>query len=139
MDIVIAITPDALEDHPLLDGSRADQTGAVLEFRGLIRRDEAGQSIAALEYEAYQPMAENMIRRILSELNATHRCDRVIILHRIGIVPVGQAAIIVRAFSKHRAAAFALVSGFMDRLKQDVPIWKLRSIPASENPGSAQQ
>jgi molybdopterin synthase catalytic subunit len=59
-----------------------------------------------------------------------------LILHRTGIVPVGEAAIIIRATARHRAEAFALVSGFMDRLKQDVPIWKVRGVPINLTPTS---
>lgn len=129
MELVVNISAAALENHPLLVASASDETGGIVDFKGLVRREESGAPIAALEYEAYQPMAENTIRRIVTELAATHPCDRVTILHRIGIVPVGEAAIIVRAHSKHRAAAFALVTAFMDRLKQDVPIWKLRGVP----------
>jgi molybdopterin synthase catalytic subunit len=110
-----------------------------VEFKGLVRREEAGSPIAALEYEAYQPMAETMMQRIATELGAQHPCDRALILHRVGVVPVGEAAIIIRATAKHRAEAFALVSGFMDRLKQDVPIWKVRSLPVNENLSSAKK
>ncbi|MFT3867050.1 MAG: molybdenum cofactor biosynthesis protein MoaE [Nibricoccus sp.] len=132
MEIDIAISSACLDQHPLLSDRVTDQTGAVAEFKGLVRREEAGQPIAALEYEAYQPMAENTMRRIVEDLGKTHSCDRVVIVHRVGMVPVGEAAIIVRVCSKHRAEAFALLSSFMDRLKQDVPIWKLRGVPAEQ-------
>jgi len=130
MEIFVNISTAPLERHPLLgDDNASDQTGAVAEFKGIVRREESGAPIAALEYEAYQPMAENTIRRIILELAAAHPCTRAIVVHRIGIVPVGEAAIIVRVHAKHRAEAFALVTAFMDRLKQDVPIWKLRGVP----------
>jgi molybdopterin molybdotransferase len=80
-------------------------------------------------------MADTLMRRIAEELGARYPCDRVLVLHRTGIIPVGEAAIIVRATAKHRAEAFAFVSGFMDRLKQDVPIWKVRGVPINEKRG----
>ena len=52
----------------------------------------------------------------------------------MGVVPVGEAAIHVIVAARHRAAAFALLTGFMDRLKQDVPIWKRRAIDSAGNP-----
>ncbi|MBK9992323.1 MAG: molybdenum cofactor biosynthesis protein MoaE [Verrucomicrobia bacterium] len=135
MQVDIAISNSALDSHPLLAAEDAsEQTGAIVEFKGLVRREEAGIRIAALEYEAYQPMAENTMHRIAEDLGKTHACDRVVIVHRSGIVPVGEAAIIVRVCSKHRAESFALLTHFMDRLKQDVPIWKIRSIPLTEKP-----
>jgi len=138
MDTFVALSSEPLENDPALREPASDQNGAVVEFKGVVRREEAGRPVAALEYEAYQTMAETMMRRIAVELGAFHPCDHVLILHRVGIVPVGEAAIIVRATAKHRAEAFAFVSGFMDRLKQDVPIWKVRSVPINEKPGSAQ-
>ena len=51
------------------------------------------------------------------------------VIHRIGIIPVGETAIYVGIASPHRAEAIALLDEFMDRLKQDVPIWKRRALP----------
>lgn len=98
--------------------------GALAEFTGLVRGEEGGAVIGGLIYEAYQPMAEREIARIVAELTAARPVLGVRVVHRLGRVPVGEAAIYVGVASKHRAEAFALLTGFMDRLKQDVPIWK---------------
>jgi molybdopterin synthase catalytic subunit len=106
--------------------------GAWVEFRGVVRGEENGGVIAALEYEAYSPMAETEMRRIIAELSRDTPCLFVRVIHRVGIVPVGAAAIYIGIAGRHRAEAFALLAGFMDRLKQDVPIWKRRSLTATE-------
>ena len=106
--------------------------GAWVEFRGVVRGEEHGGVIAALEYEAYSPMAETEMWRIIAELSRVTPCLFVRVIHRIGIVPVGEAAIYIGIAGRHRAEAFALLAGFMDRLKQDVPIWKCRSLTATE-------
>jgi molybdopterin synthase catalytic subunit len=106
--------------------------GAWLEFRGVVRGEENGGVIAALKYEAYSPMAETEMRRIIAELSRVTPCLFVRVIHRIDIVPVGEAAIYIGIAGRHRAEAFALLAGFMDRLKQDVPIWKRRSLTATE-------
>ena len=106
--------------------------GAWVEFRGVVRGEENGGVIAALEYEAYSPMAETEIRRIITELASGQPSLFVRAIYRIGIVPVGEAAIYIGIAGRHRAEAFALLAGFMDRLKQDVPIWKRRSLTATE-------
>jgi molybdopterin synthase catalytic subunit len=98
--------------------------GALAEFFGLVRGEENGAPIGGLIYEAYQPMAEREIERIVAELCAARPVLGVRVVHRLGRVPVGEAAIYVGVAAKHRAEAFALLTGFMDRLKQDVPIWK---------------
>ena len=104
------------------------EAGALVEFAGIVRSSEDGRTILALRYEAYQPMAESEMRRILDDLNEVHPCLRVTVRHRIGVVPVGQAAIYLAVEAAHRAEAFALATAFMDRLKQDVPIWKMEVI-----------
>jgi len=123
------------------DGIRTDKTrlllddgdcGALVEFTGVVRDKENGQRIAALEYEAYDEMAPRVMRQICESLAVTHPCNAVAIVHRIGVIPVGEAAIYICAKARHRAEAFALVTGFMDRLKQDVPIWKRRALTATE-------
>jgi molybdopterin synthase catalytic subunit len=106
--------------------------GAWLEFRGVVRSEENGAVIAALEYEAYSPMAEMEMRRIIAELAGGQPSLFARVIHRIGIVPVGEAAIYVGIAARHRAEAFALLAGFMDRLKRDVPIWKRRALVAAE-------
>ncbi len=102
--------------------------GAVARFEGVVRAIEDGQPIAALEYEAYLQMAEKVIREILTELNEHHPFALARVHHRVGVVPVGEAAIMLDVHTSHRAAAFTVLSKFMDRLKQDVPIWKVRAI-----------
>jgi molybdopterin molybdotransferase len=103
--------------------------GAWLEFRGMVRSEENGGNISALEYEAYPEMAVREIRRILESLATTIPCRAVKVIHRVGVIPVGETAIYVGVASAHRGEAIALLAGFMDRLKQDVPIWKRRALP----------
>ena len=103
--------------------------GAWLEFRGVVRDEENGQPIAALEYEAYPKMAEKEIRLLLETISARHPCLAAKVIHRTGIVPVGEAAIYLGVAAKHRAEAIALLGEFMDGLKKDVPIWKRRALP----------
>jgi molybdopterin synthase catalytic subunit len=134
MDIEIELTSKPIDLQRSLPGELAGAVGAVAEFRGIVRADEAGRPIGALEYENYSPMAERTIRQICVELAASNDCQFVRITHRVGVVPVGEAAIHVIVAARHRAAAFALLTGFMDRLKQDVPIWKRRALDSAGNP-----
>jgi molybdopterin synthase catalytic subunit len=132
MQSEIAITTQPIDLHRPLPGEVRGQAGAVAEFAGLVRGEEDGRPIAALEYEAYSPMAEKVMRGIVEELERQQPCLFVRVTHRVGWVPVGQAAIHVVVAARHRAAAFAMLAGFMDRLKQDVPIWKRRALSPAE-------
>ncbi len=108
--------------------SQLDSIGAWIEFRGGVRDSENGGKISALEYEAYPEMAEREIRRLLEEISQKNPCLAAKVIHRVGIIPVGETAIYVGVAAKHRKEALALLGEFMDRLKQDVPIWKRRAV-----------
>lgn len=132
MHIQIQLTRENIRPEDVRLRLTEGDCGALVEFTGSVRAQENGHPIAALEYEAYDEMAERVIRQICESLGSTHACEAVAIVHRIGIIPVSEAAIYICAKSKHRAEAFALVTGFMDRLKQEVPIWKRRALTANE-------
>jgi molybdopterin synthase catalytic subunit len=128
MKIRVCLTVEPLELPTERARAAAEGCGAAVEFYGLVRGDEDGRKIAALEYEAYQPMAEREMERLLAELASEFPCEAVQVIHRIGRVPVGEASILVHVSARHRAEAFGMASRFMDRLKQEVPIWKVRAV-----------
>ena len=134
--MIVEISIGARPINPLqpLPKSLAGLVGAKVEFTGLVRGDENGLPIGGLEYEAYQPMAEQTMRKIIDELGQKHPCLFVRVNHQIGTVPVGEPAIAVVACSPHRAAALGMVNDFMDRLKQEVPIWKIRALDTGGHP-----
>jgi molybdopterin synthase catalytic subunit len=132
MKIEIQITPQPIDTQEKLPGEFSGRAGAFAEFSGRVRASENGRKIAALEYEAYSPMAENEMRRILETLAEKFPCLAARVRHRTGIIPAGETAIHVGITARHRAEAFALLAGFMDRLKQDVPVWKRRALTKAE-------
>jgi len=105
------------------------EAGARVEFYGTVRGTESGAGIRGLRYEIYESMAHNQIGRILTELETQYPCDAVCVVHRKGEVSVGEAAVYVGITSPHRQEAFGMLSAFMDRLKQEVPIWKAEVLP----------
>lgn len=118
VDVALQTAPlDLTEEFP-------SGAGAVVRFEGRVRPEEKESIIDALDYEAYLPMAQRQMEKIVHDLANIHPCLRVRVRHRVGRVPVGEAAIIVEVCSRHRAEAFALATAFMDRVKQEVPIWK---------------
>jgi molybdopterin molybdotransferase len=131
MEIEIQITSQPIAANDRWPEKFSGTSGAVAEFSGIVRDLENGEKISALEYEAYSLMAEKEIRRILTTLAEQHTCLAAKVIHRIGIIPVGETAIYLGIASKHRGAAFTVLTEFMNRLKQDVPIWKVRSRPAT--------
>jgi len=135
MHIEVHLTREAIHRTDRFTASKSGGVdGAWAEFTGLVRGEENGQPIQGLEYEAYESMAPKVIRAILMTLGHRHRCTIACVIHRLGVIPVGEAAIWVGVAARHRREAFALLTGFMDELKQDVPIWKRRALVTVPKP-----
>lgn len=128
MHIEVELTFRGLEPLLELPPRWKGLAGARAEFVGLVRGQEVDRPICALEYEAYQPMANHLLRQVLEELGREHPCLYVRVMHRLGMIPVGEAAIHLVVVAVHRREAFALMAAFMDRLKLEVPIWKVRAV-----------
>jgi len=126
MEIEVQLTRDPIPEK--FPPSASCAHGAWLEFRGVVRGEEHGCEISALEYEAYPDMASHEIRRLLQEIGSRHPCLAATVVHRIGVIPAGETAIYAGIVSAHRGEAIALLTEFMDRLKEDVPIWKRRAV-----------
>jgi molybdopterin synthase catalytic subunit len=104
--------------------ARADGAGGIVVFEGIVRGTEEGRSIAALEYQAYEPMAQRMIARISEELIGKHGVLAIKVEHSKGRVLVGACSFRLTVWGRHRKEALAATDEFIDRLKADVPIWK---------------
>jgi molybdopterin synthase catalytic subunit len=103
--------------------------GAVVDFFGVVRENENDATISGLEYEAFAEMAEAELERISEETTQKFSLGSVIVHHRIGFVPAGEASLFVRVSAHHRGAAFAGSQHLVELLKSRVPIWK-HPIPA---------
>ncbi len=127
MDIHIHFTTEPIVIPPAHLPSR--EIGAALEFHGIVRELENGRALSGLFYEAHEPMARRRLEQHLAEIDALHPCAEVHFIHRLGWVPVGEASLYIRVLSAHRGEGLALLAAVVDRLKQDVPIWKLADPP----------
>ena len=106
----------------------ADTNGGICTFIGQVRRQSRGREVAYLEYNAYVPMAEKMLRRIAEEAEQRYGCE-IVIQHRIGRIELGEASVVVAVGSPHRAEAFEACRYCIDTLKETVPIWKREVCP----------
>ncbi|MEZ4648411.1 MAG: molybdenum cofactor biosynthesis protein MoaE [Candidatus Eisenbacteria bacterium] len=126
MERVVVITRGPIETALDQTEVRADgRDGAWLDFYGIVRDAEPdGTPLRAIEYEAHEQMAEHQLHLILDRIANRHPVSRVVLVHRIGVVPVGEASLLVRVLSPHRQEALTACAEIIDELKQDVPIWK---------------
>ena len=101
------------------------RAGAAAVFLGIVRADvEQGRAVQALSYEAYDVMAQVQLEQLLARAMVRWPIERVYLRHRLGRVPVGEIALAVVVTTPHRKEAFAALRFLVDRIKQDVPIWK---------------
>lgn len=105
--------------------SESDEVGAELVFDGIVRRMEADRPLRALSYEVYSPMAERAIEELARAMIAKHTLASLDVVHSRGLVPVGERSMRVVVRAAHRGESLAATGEFIDRLKKDVPIWKL--------------
>jgi molybdopterin synthase catalytic subunit len=98
--------------------------GAIVDFWGVVRRLENDREITGIEYEAHRTMAEHQMRTIAESASGKFGLTNVVVRHRIGFVPAGEASVAVRVESGHRLAAYTANQWIMDELKRTVPIWK---------------
>lgn len=103
--------------------------GAVNLFVGMVRDENEGRPVVRLEYEAYPEMATSEMRSIMSEIAFETPGVRLGAIHRIGMLSVGDLAVVCAASAPHRDEAFSACRRLIDRIKASVPIWKRESGP----------
>jgi len=98
--------------------------GAIATFVGTVRRSSRGRDVEYLEYEAYEEMAEPMLRELAAALTAKHGLCAVAIHHRVGRVEIGEPSVLIAVSAAHRAAALEACHEAIDTLKETIPLWK---------------
>jgi len=120
----LLLTNDAIREVEATLGKLGEEAGAVVTFWGVVRDVEDGKPIRALEYTAHRQMAEHQFRKLLTETHRKWKLKRIRVIHRLGIIAVGESSLLVRVEAAHRGEAFAAAEFIIDELKQKVPIWK---------------
>ncbi len=97
--------------------------GGIATFTGAVRAEARGKPVVRLEYEAYRPMAERKLAEIGAALEREHGAVLAIV-HRVGVLEPGEAAVVIAAAAPHRTPAFRACQEAIERLKREAPIWK---------------
>ena len=121
---MILVTREPLDPEAVTATVRRESNGAVVTFLGTTRNETGGHRVLYLEYEAYEGMAGKMMTRIAGEVSERWGIADVSIAHRFGRLQPGEVSMVVAVASPHRAAAFEACQYAVDRVKQNVPIWK---------------
>lgn len=122
--IWIELTDSIIDQDALRDKLADPDVGAHGWFVGVTRRMTQQRVTEKLSFQAHAPMARRQLEQLASEAIGKFSLAHVVIVHRLGEVPVGQASVVVGCSSGHRESTFQALPWIMDRLKRDVPIWK---------------
>jgi molybdopterin synthase catalytic subunit len=120
---LFAVVERPLVLDEVVEAVRGAEAGGLVTFTGTVRAETRGRRVVRLEYEAYRPMAERSLARIGDEVGTVHGA-RLAVVHRIGVLEPGEAAVVIAAAAAHRAPAFRACQECLERLKSEVPIWK---------------
>ena len=100
------------------------RNGATALFVGTVRSMNEGREVRAIEYTAYESMAEREMSTVLSEAEQRHAGVVLVAEHRIGTLEVGEASIAIAAAHEHRGRALDALRYAIDEIKNRAPIWK---------------
>jgi cyclic pyranopterin phosphate synthase len=106
--------------------------GGLVTFTGIVRDHNMGKEVERIEYEAYDQLVLSTLRSIVEGIERDIAHSRVAVVHRAGVLQVGDAAVVIAASAPHRAEAFEACRRAIEDLKRDVPIWKKEVSPQGE-------
>jgi len=118
-----------IDPQRLLAAVASAAAGAHVLFVGTTRGVTAGVETSRLDYEAHEPMAEAGLARLRDEAVRRFGLTGCAVVHRLGTAAVGEASVAVATSGTHRCEAFAAAEWLMERIKQEVPIWKCEERP----------
>lgn len=131
---MVTLTRDPIDAAALAAAASHPDAGAVVLFLGTVRARTGEERTAALVYEAYEEMALSVMRQIEAEVQSRWPALGVCLTHRLGRLGVGEVSVGVAVSTPHRPEAFAAGQYAIDRLKAEVPIWKLDVPPDGGGP-----
>ena len=110
-----ATVHEAAVDHP--------RAGARVLFCGVVREHDHGRGVVELEYQGH-PTAEQVLTEIATEFAAEPGVLALAVSHRVGVLRVGDVALVAAVATAHRREAFDVCGRLVEEVKARLPIWK---------------
>jgi len=120
----LLVTEDDFNIDELKDRILDDSSGAVVVFNGVVRDNNQGKKVKNLEIQRYPEMTEEELKKVREETINNFKVEDVFIVHRYGLLNVGDNIVGIVVTAPHRDAAFSACKYCIDRLKEIVPLWK---------------
>jgi molybdopterin synthase catalytic subunit len=128
----LVITTRPIDENALMAQRQVTgRVGAIVYFLGVVREREGEVPIRALEYEAFERMAEHQFNLVFDQVEKRWPVESVRLVHRVGVVPIRESSLWIEVTAPHRGEALAACEWIIDALKRVVPIWK-KAVP--DNP-----
>jgi len=124
MAIEVKVSNEKIDVCKAIESVMMPGCGGIASFIGMIRDTFEGKGVKRVNVEAYDEMAVADLRRIAAELSSEKGIGGITIVHRIGVLEVGEVVVVVAVSAPHRKEAFEVCQSIIDRLKQTTPIWK---------------
>ena len=126
MTTELTITTDPIDEAALVSHRQASAgMGAAIAFSGIVRGQEGPDAISAIDYEAFRPMVEHQFQLLFAEAGKRWPViESIRLVHRVGVVRVGEPSLWIEVVTPHRGEAFAASQWIIDEMKRVVPIWK---------------
>lgn len=118
------IVEEPIKVEDLIKKVERREAGAINTFIGTVREWTNGKRTIHLKYQAYEPMAVKMLKKIGEEIEERWPNSKVAITHRIGQLDILDIAVVICVSSPHRKAAYEANEYAIERIKEIVPIWK---------------
>jgi molybdopterin synthase catalytic subunit len=118
------VTAEPLREAELTEFVRTPASGGVALFAGVVRDHHEGRGVLRIEYAAAEKLAEAKLRDLVQESLEAPGVHRAAAVHRVGLLEVGEASVLVAASAAHRAEAFTAARALIDRIKEVLPVWK---------------
>ena len=118
------ITGKPIDINDVIQAATRPEAGALCLFLGTVRNATANKAVTRLEYDAYDSMAVSETKKIIAQAHKKWEDIEVAIVHRKGILDIGDVAVAIAVSAPHRAASFEACRYIIDTLKKTVPIWK---------------
>lgn len=100
-----------------------DKAGATVTFTGVVRNHDEGRSVTEIEYVGH-PSADQVVQDVAAEFVGRDGVHAISVVHRVGVLAVGDVALAVSVAASHRKQAFGTAADIVDRVKEVLPVWK---------------
>ncbi|KAK0628568.1 Molybdopterin biosynthesis MoaE [Bombardia bombarda] len=128
----VALTHDLLDAGSIMDKVRSPAAGAIVLFAGTTRDNFAGKAVKELQYTAYNKLALRTMMDIAKAIRTKHELKGIAMIHRLGVVPIGEESILIAVSSAHRQAAWRAGEEALEECKARVEVWKREEFSGGE-------